>query len=321
MSDLQIIPQFIAVFRSVAEQTGLVELIGGPDAFEQGVWEIQQGCLPLLAELKNAETLDIDLSDAVYSPDTFPHLTKFHGTIYDVLVGPWPALLIPWIKRLLTFRLPDDGRGVRRLVAEVAIRGINPVQRNLARLFLFEALCISQRAELLRQGVRVEELGGRRRDLDEIAQVEMEAAVAIRDYSDTLLEGEDPLQEIAQVVMRRLEWHLEVLREELHSVSDVVSVENIKMRRKVLALMDQLAPDEALIVYNESAKIFDGEQVTANQLRIMHPVMLGEQSREAIYQKVHRLPEKISRIKNGELVTTKQPSLLDLILSEEKETN
>ncbi len=321
MHELQVIPPVFNTLKTMAVQTGLINLVGGPEAFEQGLRELQQGCLPLVGELLDAESRGVDLSDAVFSPDTYPHLARLHGSIHDVCVMECPTLLIPWVKKLLGLRLPDEVKDVRRLIAEVAIRGSNQAQRAVAQLFLFEVLCINQRAELLRQGVKLEKLGGRRHDIEEIAQVEMEAATQIEPYSNILLEEEDPFVDIVAVAFHRLDFHIDFLRNELHSIQDEVAVENIEMRRELLDFMEKLMPDEALIVYNDAAKIFDGEQVTAEQLRQMHPLLLGSQSRDAIYQKIHRLPEKISHIKNGTLTLKKQPSLLELILDSEKEAH
>ena len=75
------------VLKTIASQTGLTDLVGGPDAFEQGIYELQQGCLPLIAELLGAERRSVDLSDAVFLPDSYPHLTRFHGSIHDVCVN------------------------------------------------------------------------------------------------------------------------------------------------------------------------------------------------------------------------------------------
>ena len=308
------------VLKTIASQTGLTDLVGGPDAFEQGIYELEQGCLPLIAELLGAERRSVDLSDAVFLPDSYPHLTRFHGSIHDVCVMECPALLLPWVKKLLGLRLPNEVKDVRRIIAEVAIHGSNQPQRIMAQLLLFEVLCINQRAELLRQGVKLEKLGGRRQDIEVIAQVELEAAIKLEPYGDTLLKEEDPLENVIMVAFRRLDFHIDLLREELHSIRDDIAADNIEKRHELLDFMERLMPDEALIVYNDAAKIFDGEQVTAEQMRTMHPLLLGNQSRDALYQKVHRLPEKIHRIKNGELTLNKQPSLLQLILESDKET-
>lgn len=279
---------------------------------------MQQRSLPLVAECLDAENSDIDLSEAVYLPDRYPHLTKFHGAILDIIFGDCPALLVPWMRKLHSYAAPQDTQGVGRTVAELALRGTNLVQGALARLFLFEILCVLQRLELKRQSVRIEEQGGRQRDPDVISHMEVKIAAEVKKYGEQILAEQDPLGCLAKVSLTSLGKHLDLLRKEIATINDSISFENIEMRRAVLDCMEQLSHDEALIVRNSSAKIFEGEEVTAEQLRIMHPFALGNQSRDVIYQKVHRLPEKIQRIKHGELAVKKQPSIAELILASER---
>lgn len=117
----------------------------------------------------------------------------------------------------------------------------------MAQLLLFEVLCINQRAELLRQGVKLEKLGGRRQDIEVIAQVELEAAIKLEPYGDTLLKEEDPLENVIMVAFRRLDFHIDLLREELHSIRDDIAADNIEKRHELLDFMEKLMPDEALI--------------------------------------------------------------------------
>ncbi len=123
-----------------------------------------------------------------------------------------------------------------------------------------------------------------------------------------------PVRTLVAAATVSLQEHVDSLGRELLTLRREVH-ENLHDRRQILDVMDALPPDQAVLVSNECAELFGEEKVEAEQLREQHPAMLGHISRDAIYQRVHRLPERIEKMRLEPVERRRKPSLADLILS------
>jgi len=312
--------KLLDVARAYLDRADLVDAVGGPEALEEGLRELAAGAMPLVGELAAAEAAGVDLSDAVHDADRFPHLVRFHGFLSDVLVMDLPEELVPWAREFVGNGTPSAGASaLRRGAAAVALSG-SEAMAHLARLGLFEALCLNQRLLLMSEGAHLEAVGGRARDIEAIAEREVDLAMTWRSYGRDLLGMDDPLPTLVAAAVVGLGEHVDHLRRELRTLRVEVH-DNLDQRRRVLEVMDQLPPDQAVLVENECAAMLGEEKLEAEQLKEHHPGLLGGISRDAIYKRVHRLPGRIERLSARPVVRRSRSSLADLILGASREAS
>lgn len=309
----QIVPaQLIGRIRAYFDEKGFTEAIGGPAALEQGLQQLVAGVMPVVGELLAADVADVELSEAVFDDEHYPHLVKVHGFLADLLVMDLPTEILPWAQKITTMGPPPGARTLRKAAAITAFRRADGLA-HLARFALFEALCLNQRLMLMAEGAHLESINGRGRDVEAIARQEVDLALAWDDYGKDLVETEDPLRALIGAAAVTLKTHVENLNEELLSLRADVH-EGLEQRRTILEVMDALPTDQAVLVYNECAELFGEDKLEAEQLKVHHPAMLGHIGRDAIYQRVHRLPARIERLKLEPVERSRRSSLANLIL-------
>jgi hypothetical protein len=302
----------IGEIRACFEELGLTEAVGGAEALDAGLAELASGVMPLVGELLAAHAAGVELSDAVFDDDRFPHLVRAHGFVGDVLVMDLPPDLLPLARRITSGGMPPEAGRLRRAAARTAFRRTGAIA-HLARFAVFESLCLNQRLLLASSGGRLETINGRSRDVEVIAQGEVDLALRWEEYGAGLAGLDDPLRALVAAAAVTLRNHVERLREELLTLKAEVH-EALDRRRTVLEVMDALPADQAVLVYNECAAVFGEQKLEAEQLRVHHPAMLGHLKRDGIYQRVHRLPERIERLRLETVERRSAPSLADVIL-------
>ena len=316
--------QLVTGFLGFMETTGLAEVVGGQEVLKAGIQELVKGALPLAAELVMLDSQGRDLADAVNDPETAPYASKVHGFMEDLLTLEVPGELLPWARRIVRMS-PSEALTLRRTTTTLALRGTNPMSPALGRFFLFEALCIIQRFELLASGVQIEALGGRGRDVETIAERELAIAESAPAYGDALLDLDDPMGLLQMLGLVGLDGHLQALKAEL-AVLKKEMTETLERRRNILQVSEQLHPTDAILLLNETADEFGEERLSVRQLRARHPGHLGEVSDSAIWKRVERLPEKIQRrdsLQTSRTVPSPNngPNLADLVMEVLKEEN
>jgi len=313
MSD--IIPaHYLGGIRNYFDENGLTDVVGGPEALEEGLRQLKAGVLPVIAELVAAQAAGDDLSDAVFDTDHYPHLVRVHGFLNDILVMDLPSELLPWARKLTAFGPPPGAKALRKAAASQALRGAD-ARAHLARFALFEALCLNQRLILMAQKGHLESINGRSSDIEVIAEREVDLALGWPAYGNDLARTDDPLKTLIAAAVVTLRNHVEQLKAELLSVRGEVH-DKLVARSRILEVIDALPADQAVLVYNECAAAFDEDKLEAEDLRVHHPAMFGHISRDAIYQRVHRLPGKVEQLKLESVQQRRKPSLADLILGE-----
>lgn len=328
MDGLQVVPVLSNAIKAVWAHPVLADVLesfGGPAVLDEGLRELHVGSRQVIADLLTARDNGVAIADAVFDPDSYPHLTRLHGRILDLMMWRVPDIWAPLLKTILRLRLPDDGRSFRCTVAYMAFCGMNAGECAFAQFILFEILCIHQRLELLRQKESLESLGGRRRDVEVLAQLEIEMPASIDDYRDDLLETEDPVASLVKIVTTSLLNHVDVLDRELKELRHLPR--ELEAVRAINEHMQHLEPDEALLFRNKTALLFGEQKMSPEQLQILHPIHLGPHSPENLYQKTHRATEKIKALSKviegdepGRAVAPNQAvSLLDIILEVESE--
>lgn len=318
-------------FFAVFEQTGFADVIGGPEVLKEGMNDLLLGALPLAGELVQAERRQVSLADAVYDPDNWPHLALVHGFIVNLLTMNVPEELIPWASRLASMVPPPEIGALHHTLVATAVQDPNPIARALSRFIVFESVCLIQRLALLHDGVHVEAVGGRRRDVETVAETELRFLENADVYQAELLALEDPLQLLNMCGLVSLTRHLEVLKDELAFVSKEIN-EQLARRQRLLAIADRLDPKDRIVLLNGVADTFGEESVASHQLRRLNSGHLDGLSDEAIWKRKSRLPEKVKGLNldedgypepMGDAKTSKSMTFADLILqaADSQETN
>jgi len=298
----------LSELRDIFVRTGFAELVGGEVAFETGIADLKAGALVIAAELVKADQLGAELSDAVFDHENYPHVAQLHGVLADVLVAAVPGEVQPWARRVLAMGPLPQSPEVTRVVASMAARSPNVFHRALARLALFEGLCLQQKLVLRASGVHLEVLNGRSRDVETLAEQEMRAACELAATRAGLLSADDPGAVLAAMAMTGLSHHVDRLRDELTWLSGEVR-EVIGGRRQLVALLERVDADDAVLIRNVAGDLTGEERLTPAQLRARHPVLLGHLSDAAIHQRVNRMPERVRRRRRP-----RGKSLIDMIL-------
>ncbi len=299
--------------RAQLEASGLVDLVGGLQVLEQGLSEIARGLDLVASELLAAEAADVPLYLAVRDLERCPHTARLHGLLSDLLTMDVPEELLPWARRLVASGAAPDAPEVRRALTHWAVRAPGPKLRMLAQLALFEAVVFNQRLLLLASDVRLDVVPGQGRTVEEIADLEVLRATTLPEYGDDLLDLEDPLPVLVAKAFEQLGLQVEELREELVWATAPVR-EAVETRRELLDILERLPPADAVLLHNEGglgAEVFEVED-----LRHLHPGLLGGLSRDAIYQRARRARTKARRVAAEALHLRAGVSLADLLLAD-----
>lgn len=271
---------------------GLPDLVGGMAAFDAGMLDLTCGLMTVAAELVTAEHQGVDLADAVLDPVRFPHTAQMHGVISDTLDANVPAELEGWAWKVARAGPPPDASEIGRAIAALAVAAANPFHRALGHFALFEILCVQHRLNLRRGRIRLETLDGRRTDVEVLACQEVEAACCLASSGPDLLSVDDPLTLIEKLALAAFARHVDVLRDELTTVSKDVH-EQLKRRERILEAAERADAADAILILNETAEEFGEERLSAEQLRRLHPLLWD--SEDALYKRVERLPKNVNR--------------------------
>ncbi len=279
--------------RTLLEISGLAELVGGPAVLEQGLADLARGLDLVATELLAAEAAGVPLSQAVLDSEMCPHTSRLHGLLGDLLKMDVPTELLPWARRLVESGPAPDAPEVRRALTFWAVRAPGPKLRMLAQLALFEAVVFNQRLLLLVSGVRLDVVPGQGRTVEEIADLEVLRVSAIPEYASDLLDLEDPLPVLVAKAFEQLGLHVDELRDELAWATAPVR-QAVETRRELLEILDRLPPEDAVLLFNEGG--LGPEVLTVEDLRHVHPGLLGGRSRDALYQRARRARAKARRV-------------------------
>lgn len=296
--------------RAIFVQSGLVQLVG-ESVFEAGIEDLKTGCLVAGAELLIARQHDVDLADAVLDPQRFPHLASLHGSIFDALIGDVPAELEGWIRKIAAAGPLPESKVVSQAIATIACKSDNVLHRELARFALFELACIQERLALRKAAVYLEALDGQRSAVEVLAEKDVDAACAIAESSD-LLGLDDPVAMICKMVTLSLDGYVDSLREAVLEMSREMHV-RLEQRKRVLEAAERVQPANAILILN---RMPGEERLAPSQLRRLHPVLLGDLSDAAIYQRVRRLRDLVRKGRDPS-----SRSLLDIVVELMEERN
>ncbi len=300
------------------EETGLTDIVGGPEVLREGINQLKAGLLQVVADMAVAEQHGVALSEAVFDTVAYPHLASLHGFFQDLCVMDLPADIRPWAERAIKAGPPPDVPEVRRWMVYVALRGETPLHQMLAKLVLFEGLCLNQRLLLRAAGEHLEALAGRRSDVEKVADVGLLELLDNEEYAAGLEGLEDPWPTMVTAASISLTAHAQELREQVGQLDAELRVE-LDVRGQFLDALDGLPPVDAVLLRNACATALGEERVTVEQLQVRHPGVLGGFKRNTLDQRLSRLMGR------GEaLLEPRQPrstTLLDLIMGSAPEVH
>lgn len=298
-------------FVGFLERTGFCELVGGRIGLESELDSLQVRLLPLVGEVIAVEGRGGSLADAVFDTESSPHLAKLHGWFSDILHMRVPREVEPWVRKVMALGQSMDDDQLYRILALLTFRGTSPAERALGRFVYFEMLCINARLQILAAG---DVVGLRRDSVERVADQEIRKAAEASEYSTALLDPKDPVNVFKVLfgsTMLRMGSIVEHLRQEVRTMSrDLIAV--MSRRQELDRRLNQMDPAEAVLIRNAFASEFDDETLAVEQLKILHPGLLGDLPSEVAARK--RL-ERARRRLTGELpARTRQPTLADLLL-------
>lgn len=308
MSSISVLP----TLRRLYESLDLAPILSTAE-LERGLEQLQARLARLAVEVVDAAAQGRRLAAAVDDELGFPSLHRLHLGLRDLLTMSLPAPLIGWVKQALA--APEsplhDGfqRGLAQLAAEPSAP---PASRALARLFLFEAVRVHLLVAEHLSGSSIAAVGGLPRDVDAIAEAEVDRWIASAAHLDTEVR---PLNVLVAASLLSLEQHVDDLKNVLARIEDDLATA-FRLRADLeLKLRDMDAAD-AVLIRNAFAPALDEQRVEVERLQAEHPLLLGDRRRDALDQQVSRLRRRMTA---GDWPTRRSPALIDLIIEAENE--
>ena len=297
----------------VFDTSGFCQMVGGRAVVEAGFSDLQSNALPLVAELLICERSGVTLANAVFDPERFPYLTRLHGWLDDALRMRLPNELAQWIERIVAMGPALDDPRLHRLLATVALGSATSPERTLGRLIFFELLCMQTRLEVLAAGNRHEVLALERGHVERIAEEEIREAAIRPDYRDALAdleEGTGAFQVLFATTLSRLDAVVELVGIEIRAMKDSIA-KAMALRQQVTEAIRHLDPGDAVLIRNAIAPTFGEERLTAEQLKMLHPVLLADLGSEtAARKRLERAREQLSTPRD----TADAQTLADLLI-------
>lgn len=269
----------------VFERTGFCDLVGGRAEVEEGLDELQTMALPLVGELLKAQRERVEMAEAVLDPDRFHHLAQFHGWLDDALRMQLPTELADWVKKIVALAPSFDAPSLHRSLSMLTFARATATERTLARLIVFELLCMDARLRAIASGSRHGVLGLERGQVERIADEEIRRAETQVEYREALvgLEG-GVLGFLSATTLARLDAVVELVREEVATWVDTLG-RAVALRNELVRALRHLDPAEAVLVRNAAAPAYGEERLSARQLKVLHPVLLQDLPSEAAARK------------------------------------
>jgi hypothetical protein len=277
--------------------------------------ELQDDLDAVAAEAAQARLEAIPLSDAVHDP-SYPALKEFHQGLRDALFVEIPRELQPWVEGLST---PEGASraGLPELYDRLYLLARDDdsfeqndsllLQVSLAELLIFESV----RLRLLMtawSSPEFESLGGRERDVDEIAWGEV---VSMLDDPQLADPGVRPLAVMVASASVALARDAADRADALRIVGEDQRG-RLRVRAKLRAALRELRLPEAVLLENALASMTGDDRLELNELQSERPLALEGLSRQAMDQRVSRGRRALTRART-QWPSRKRPALFDLL--------
>lgn len=319
--------QFVPLIRKIYADAGFIQQVGELE-FDAALGQMGRALAQAAAELVAAEERGVSMAEAVFDPEDCPHASRFHGMLRDLLFVPVPRELAGIVRQMAALAVPDDMHRLLQILADLTYRQENRFGRAMARFVMFELLCMSQRLRRLLQGQRLEAMTGAAQRVEGEAEAEIAAAEQHARYRQALLGLDRPVHVLVEAA--GLAFHRNDLIDLLQATSNRLAetlldaapvleslhlaIEAARERRRHVE--EQVAtlplPDLVLLV-NEA----HGGRFTAEQLRRLHPMALGDLNDNTIHKRAQRIRNRLGgAVSGGPLRRHKRPeTLADLLIA------
>lgn len=293
------------------EDAGLRTLVP-PETLDQGLTDLELGLGQLLADVERARRKGVSLGLAVHAHEQFPYLGRFHGFLHDAFVMELPSELAPIMRRFVGRPPPGWIRELMdQLCVVVRATAAQPEERAFARLLLFEEVRLSLSLAAYQTNGGFEGVGGCRRDLDEIAGIELDKLLDIPLELDATTPYR-PLITTVAAAMSRLAAHVEHLREVQRVVENLGDATH--ERAELEMLLRTTDPVDATILRHRFDRAAHQQPIPLARLPLEHPLVLAGHTEASIYQRSSRAMRKLTQSPSKLRRATKPLTLPELLL-------
>lgn len=295
----------------VFHDTGLNEVLDD-DLIEAGLEDLELGLGQVLADVEKANRRGVRLSTAVHTHEQFPYLARVHGLLADSLVGEVPDELLPWVRKAVRLPPPADATELRNALCVVARSNSAQVaERALARFALFEGIRVNLFVAAWRTEGSFEGLGGCARDLDDIADEQLEALLRIPLAED----ADEPYRPFETVVVAALERLVEFTDVLFAAQAEIDELRNACANAARLErLLRQTDPRDAAVLRNKFSRAVHRQRIPAARLPLEHPLLLGGYHEDAIHQRTSRATKMLAETASKAIKAPSRVLLADVLV-------
>lgn len=293
------------------DESGLSEIVGGPDAVRSGLQQLQIELLRISLDLQSAKANGQSISEAVVDFERYPKLSQVHAAFDDALRWAMPPKVIEWARRALNSPAPAVVDVIRTKLIEMATEGPTAIHRGLCEWLLFEAVRLNLLVVYHSNAESMVEHGISSSDMSERAEDSVNQWLATASVSS---KGTRPFHVLVAGALLSLTRYVEEVRTALTGVRNDYRLQAIKHAR-FERLMDELDPTDAMLIRNDCAPDLGEPQFSVELLLKRRPHLSQGRTRNALDQRNRRIKKKI---KAGDIAGAKrkQPAIISLLVEQ-----
>lgn len=282
---------------------------------EEGFADLELGLGQLLADVERAHRRNVPLGVAVHAHEQYPYLGWFHGSLQDAYRMALPAELIPIMRRMVHAPPPSwVGETLENLCVVARSDRARPEEAALARLLIFEGIRVNLSIAAYRTNGEYEALGGDARELDEIADKQLETLLAIPLAVDATTEYRPFTTTVAAAMVRLRErvdefWSTQALIAELRELC--------AQRQRLEMLLRQADPKDAAVLRNHFDRPRQRQPIPVARLPLEHPLILACETEDSLNKRTSRSVEKVLKNHSALACRPRPVTIAQLILEME----
>lgn len=295
-------------------RVGLHEVIS-EDELRIGLAQIEIGFAHAVYEASTALARQMTLSEAGRQIDAFPVLATVHGAVTTFARLPVPSQFMPLMRRARVLSEQGSLDEIRDALAVVArAADADPAERVAAQLLCYQAIRLNLYLMADSFGPERLRLGYEEEDLDEMAEEQLRELLETEfDMRGLEHPFEDTIVRALCRFARDVEDRLQVIESVARETRELFDV-----RAEVERQTQMLDPVDRELLENRVAPVLGREKRSIRQLRQIRPLTVGQLSEDALYQRQHRLLERMTKGSLGALHERAEPSVLEMMLDEEE---
>jgi len=275
---------------------------------------LQLKAAALAAEVLLAERTGVSLADAVNDDQNFPRLAHLHTFCADILTLQLPPQMVEWARGL--YERPPATAVTDGIQLQLGYLATSPetsvAERALARVALFEWVRMGLAFVDHHTEGKLALLDIRRRNLDSIAEKEVAKCMeAARTHGNELR----PVNLAFAQAVCVLDQNVETLKSAFARIDEDTAAARDR-RAQIERLLQAMDTKDAILMRNVFHEDLEEQRIQVDRLQKLHPEVLGDLKRDAIYKQVERLK---GRLAEGDRLERTSPALVDLALGRDVE--